>query len=50
MKSTVGFFSDSDVFDKVSDNNLLIKLEPCSAHAVTNVRCDENVLDYISLC
>ena len=34
--------------DKVSDNKILIKLELrwiCSADTVTDVRCDENVLN-----
>ena len=52
MKNNV-VFSDSDVFDEVSDSNKLIKLEllwTCSADTVTDVRCDENVLNFISLC
>ena len=52
MKNSV-VFSDLGVFDKVSDNNKLIKLElrwTCSANTVTDVPCDENVLNFISLC
>ena len=50
---SVLFVLDWDVFDKVSNNNLLIKLEPCrtcSAGIVTDVCCDENALNFISWC
>ena len=52
MKNSV-VLSDSGEFDKVSDDNYLITLElrgTCSADTVTDVCCDENVLNFISLC
>ena len=53
MKNSGFFISVLDVFDKASNINQLIKLELrriCSADTQTDVPCDENVLNLISLC